>query len=323
MVVERAALHEHLDGCLLPGTLLELSGKMGFSLGVDDDASLEGFLRKAARGSLQEYLSVFKATTRVLRDEDSLERVAYEHVEQMLEDDVVVGEIRFAPSLVGGGRARMERSIEAVWRGMERGMRGTGMRGGVVVCAMRDDSVSEAEEVARAAVRMSGAVVGFDLAGAERGWRASRLKGAVEVAVAGGLGVTVHAGEADGVEAVRDALLVGAMRVGHGVSLRDDIRYENGEAVLGEVAADIVHRRIPVEVCISSNIHTRAVESLEEHPVLDFVRAGVRVTLQTDNRLVSMTTIREEEARAKEVGLSEEEIAACREVGVQASFVGC
>lgn len=316
----RAALHEHLDGCLHPRTLLELASRKGVSLGVGDEDALRAMLKERAQGSLEAYLSTFRLTVGVLEDEQSLERVAYEHIEQLLDEGVGVAEIRFAPKIVGPS---MHRAIEAVWRGMERGMAGTSMRGGIIVCAMREEGPEGSLEVARVASYLRGAVVGFDLAGMERGHRASKHQSAIETALEAGLGLALHAGEADGIESVRDAMEMGAVRLGHGVALGRGLRRseETGEYVLSETAQMALDRGVVLEVCVSSNVDTRAVESVESHPVVDLIRAGFRVSLQTDNRLMSGVTMGYEEALVRGLGASEEEILQSRAAGLSATFV--
>jgi adenosine deaminase len=314
----RTVLHEHLDGCLLPGTLLELANARGVSLGVDDEDGLRKLLSLGVKGSLAAYLRCFAMTTAVLQDVAALERVAFEHGEQMLAEGVTRAEVRFAPQLHG---EEMHRSVEAVWRGLERSTRGTEMRAGVLVCGIRESDPMIVERAAQVACEMRGVVVGFDLAGMELGHLASAHRSALALVREGGLPLTLHAGEADGVASIRDALEMGATRLGHGVRLVEDIWLEDGEVVLGEVAQAVLDEQVVLEVCVSSNLDTRVFASLTEHPVLRLMRLGFAVTLQTDNRLMSQTTLEREEALVLSLGATAQEIEAMRATAAVASFV--
>lgn len=318
MTPPRAALHEHLDGCVLPSTLLELAAKRGVSLGVSDERELLAMIAAGVRGSLDAYLRCFAMTTAVLQDERALERVAFEHAEQLMAEGVTLAEVRFAPQLHGDS---MHRSVEAVWRGLERATVGTEMRAGVVVCGIRESAPAIVRRAAEVACEMHGAVVGFDLAGMEVGHLPSEHREALELVRAHGVPLTLHAGEAAGVESVREAIAMGAVRLGHGVRVIEDVTVENGAMVLGEVAGEVLRRGVVLEVCVSSNLDTHVVQRLEEHPVLSLMRAGFAVTLQTDNRLMSRTTLAREEGLVMSLGASAAEIQATREAGLAASFV--
>jgi adenosine deaminase len=233
----------------------------------------------------------------------------------------VYAEIRFAPSLhLQRGMSRRE-VIEAVAAGLGEGERATGMPARVIVDAMRHES--DSLEVAEAAAEFAGRiVVGFDLAGPEAGYPASLHRPALEQAREAGLRLTIHAGEADGPSSIADALDCGAERLGHGVRVVDDVAFRDGEIVdLGPVARRVHREGIPLEVCPSSNVHTRAVPSIDAHPAAALLRAGFAVTLNTDNRLMSRTSMTHEfEIAQQELGMSFGDLHAVTRQAVEAAF---
>lgn len=290
----KVLLHEHLDGGVRPATVIDLARDHGYrQLPTEDPAELaDWFHRGAQRGSLPEYLEGFAHTTAVMQTRDALERIAYEFIEDMALDGVVYAEVRFAPVFHTGQGLTQDEVVEAVIEGLARGQREYGIAWGLILCAMRDrtDSLEAAELAIRWRER---GVVGFDLAGGEAGHPPKKHLPAFEAIRRANFHITIHAGEAFGPESIWQALQwCGAHRLGHATRLRNDITVlPDGSLRLGELAQYILDRRIPLEMCLLSNIHTGACASIEEHPFPLFHRAGFRVCLNTDDRLMSDTSM--------------------------------
>lgn len=315
---ERVSLHEHLDGSLLTGTLIELAAGCGVNLPESDEAGLTTWLRQQVRGSLGQYLSCFALTTAVMQTEENLERVAYEHMAQLHEDRVAYAELRFAPQLHAPGWVD---SIEAVGSGVRRGMAEFGIEAGIIVCAMRDQDPAHSLAAAHAAVAHP-MVVGFDLAGEEWGHPPTEHREALAVIREAGIALTIHAGEGDGVASISAAIEAGATRLGHGVRIIEDITQTDRGVHLGSTAGRIREEGIHLEVCISSNVDT-GLYPVEQHPVLQLHRAGLNVGLSTDNRMMSATNLEREEQIARRIlGGSEDEIRAMRANAARARFTG-
>ena len=297
----KVVLHDHLDGGLRPQTVLDLAAAAGYlSLPASDAASLARWFHQAGAVSLEQYLEAFAHTYGVMQTPEAMRRVAREAVEDMAAAGVVYAEIRFAPTLhISGGMSR-EDAITGVLAGLNDAEAASGVPGRVIVDALRQQG--DSLEVARAAGRFAGAgVVGFDLAGPERGFPAAEHLPAIEHARGAGLRVTLHAGEGDGVESIAGALRCGAERIGHGVRIIEDTVVRDGAIVdLGPVAREVRDRRIPLEVCPVSNLDTAMYASPEVHPVGLLHRAGFTVTLSTDNRLMSDTSMLKEFALVSE-----------------------
>ncbi len=299
----KVLLHEHLDGGLRPATVIELAAEVGYdALPTTDAGELAGwFHRGAQRGNLPEYLEGFAHTIAVMQQRGALERVACEFIEDMAADGVVYAEVRFAPVFHTAGGLDQDEVVEAVVAGLERGRRATGVEWGLIICAMRDrnDSLEAAELAIRWRDR---GVVGFDLAGGEAGYPPKKHLDAFQAIHRANFAITIHAGEAFGLESIWQALQwCGAHRLGHGTRLLDDIqRGEGGDGdgkgavKFGTLAQYILDRRIPLEMCLSSNVHTGACPSIAEHPFPLFHREGFRVFLNTDDRLMSDTEMSKE-----------------------------
>lgn len=313
----RVSLHEHLDGSLRPATLLELGHQAGVLLPADDAAGLTTYLRDAVRGSLARYLACFDLTVAVLQTEEALERAAYEHAEQLSADNCDRGEIRFAPQLHAPGHAA---SIRAVLAGLERARTDGHCDTTLIVCAMRNLDPRDSEAVARAAADNPGCV-GFDLAGMELNHPPQHHHGALGVTREAGLGLTIHAGEADGPASIMAALDAGASRIGHGVRIFDDIRRGPRGPLLGPVARRVLETGTHLEVCPTSNLDTNVYPTAGEHPVMTLHRIGFNVGLSTDNRLMSGTTLEREERLCRaHLYASGREIDAMREAARAALF---
>jgi adenosine deaminase len=304
----KVLLHEHLDGVLRPATVIELAGDCGYAeLPTRDPEELaRWFYQGANQGSLAKYLEGFKHTISVTQTEQALERVAYEQAEDLSRDGVVYYETRFAPLFHTTKGLTHQQVVTAVLKGMARGRRDFGVQSGLIICAMRNMNVSL--EMAELAVdfRERG-VVGFDLAGEEGGYPPKKHVDAFHYIQRENFNITVHAGEGFGKESIWQAIqYCGAHRIGHGTRLIDDIAVAGGRAVkLGDLAQYVLDKRIPLEVCLLSNVHTGATPSLEQHPFKILYQEKFRVTLNTDNRLMSDTTMTKEfEAAAETFGLT-------------------
>jgi adenosine deaminase len=281
----KAELHVHLDGSLRPATMLELAAAQGLPLPADTPAGLVRALSGRHATSLEDYLTRYDLTLSVMQTAAALERIAYEFLLDSAAEQVRYVEVRYSP-LLHRPALSLGEAIEAPLRGLARAGRETGTKFGLIVCGIRTRPPAASLELARAAVDYRGAgVVAFDLAGAERGHPAEDHRAAFELAARCGLACTCHAGEGDGPHSIRQALhACGAQRIGHGTRLGED------PALLEYV----VEHRIPLDMCITSNVHTRAVPAAASHPLARYLAQGVVVTLNTDGRLVDGVTLTDE-----------------------------
>ena len=281
----KAELHVHLDGSLRPATMLELAREQHVRLPADTPEGLTLALSVQGVHSLEEYLTKYQLTLAVMQTAAALERIAYEFVVDLAAEQVRYVEVRYSP-LLHRPALTLTQAIEAPLRGIERAVRETGTRVGLIVCGIRTLPPAMSLELAQVAVGYrSAGVVGFDLAGAEHGHPAEDHRAAFALAVQHGLACTCHAGEGDGPASIHQALQsCGAQRIGHGTRLGED------PALLEYVVA----QRIPLEMCLTSNLHTHAVPSLTTHPFRRYLEQGVVVTLNTDGRLVDGVTLTDE-----------------------------
>lgn len=306
--IPKALLHEHLDGGLRPQTVIDLARDCGYAgLPTDDAKALgEWFHRGANKGSLPEYLEGFAHTIAVMQTRSAIERVAFEFIEDMHEDGVVYAEVRFAPVFHTRIGLTPEAVVEAAIDGLNRGREKYGVEWGLIICAMRDrtDSLEWAEMAIDFRHR---GVVGFDLAGEEAGFPPKKHIDAFHAIQQANFFSTLHAGEAFGIASIWQALQIcGAHRLGHATRLTDGMTVVDGRIVnMGSLAQYILDRRIPLEMCLSSNVHTGAVRSMAEHPFKLYFDRGFRVTLNTDDRLMSDTSMtREFQIAVEQFGLS-------------------
>ncbi|MDO5634028.1 MAG: adenosine deaminase [Micrococcus sp.] len=313
----KVSLHDHLDGGLRVATVLELALQAGIDVPADTVEGLADWFAEHANGdSLEKYLEVFALTTSVMQTAEQLQRVAREFVEDLVSDGVVYGEIRWAPEQHLNGGLSLDETVEAVQAGLEEAVEaaaetGHFIRVGQLVTAMRH--ADRGQEIAELAVRHRDAgVVGFDIAGAEAGFPASRFAETFTWLAQQQLPVTVHAGEGDGLASIQSALVDGrALRLGHGVKIAEDITVEFGGTApdgtpvdentgvvdLGHTAAWVRDRGIALEICPSSNLQTGAVDpeaGIAAHPIDMLIQLGFRVTVNTDNRLVSDVSLTDE-----------------------------
>ncbi|HET6202509.1 MAG TPA: adenosine deaminase [Planctomycetota bacterium] len=295
--VPKVVLHDHLDGALRPRTIVDLARETGYrDLPTNDsDALAAWFRRPESRGSLREFLKGFVHTIGVLQTPEAIERVAYEYLEDCAEEGIAYAECRFAPCFLTQRGLTLEEVARAALRGFGRAKAKLGVGFGVLLCGMRDRA--DTLETAELAVDLRDqGVVGFDLAGEEAGFPPKRHLEAFQFVQRANFSNTIHAGEAFGLESIWQALqYCGAHRIGHGIRLADDIAVADGRIVkLGRLAQFVLDKRIPLEVCLTSNILTGAVPSLERHPFPLFFRAHFRVTLNPDDRLMCDTTATKE-----------------------------
>ena len=292
----KVELHDHLDGGLRPATIIELAGKTGVKLPAEEPAALASwFHRGADRQSLALYLEGFRVVLSVMQSEEALERIACESLEDRAQDGIVYVELRFAPVLCTAGGLNLEEVVRAVLRGLEQGKHSTGVEYGLILCGMRDQTVSlETAELA-VSFREKG-VVGFDLAGDEYGHPPKKHLDAFEFIRRMNFNITLHAGEAFGMESIWQAIqYCGAHRIGHATRLREDMAIHGTRIEkMGSLAHFIRDKRIPLEMCLSSNVHTGAAASLDDHPFPVYYRNNFRAILCTDNRLMSNTTLSKE-----------------------------
>ena len=299
----KAELHVHLDGCLRPQTMLELARAQGIRLPADTPDALAEALHVKHAKSLEEYLTKYEITLSVMQTAPALERIAYEFVLDAAADGVRYVEVRYSP-LLHRPSLTLAQAIEAPLAGIKRGE--TERRGGIkvslIVCGIRTRPAAESLELARVAAQYRAAgVVAFDLAGAERGFPARDHRAAFEYAAGHGMACTCHAGEGDGPDSIHQALHdCGARRIGHGTRLGED------PALL----ADVIARNIPLEMCLTSNLHTHTVGSIAEHPFKRYLEQGVVVTLNTDGRLVDGISLTDEYFLAQSsFGLTKQDLA--------------
>src|SRR5216683_1125566 len=312
--VPKVLLHDHLDGGLRPATIVDLAEQNGYlGLPTSDPAELGSMISAAAaeHGSLELYLETFKHTVEVMQTRDSLIRVAAECAEDLAADGIVYAEVRFAPELHVTAGLSLDEVVQAVLEGFAAGSSGRGIRVYGLLTAMR--TAARSLEIAELAVRYrDDGIVGFDIAGAEAGNRPSRHLDAFQYVARENFHITIHAGEGFGLPSIWEAVQwCGAERLGHGVRIIDDITVlPDGTAELGRLAAFVRDRRVPLEMCPTSNVHTGAAATIADHPIDLLRRLRFRVTLNTDNRLMSGVSMSSEFAAldaAFGIGLGEME----------------
>jgi adenosine deaminase len=296
--VPKALLHDHLDGGLRPNTIIELSREHNITIPENNPEKLAHWFHKGAdKGNLTEYLKGFSITTGVMQTEHALHRIAFEMMEDMKKDGVAYVETRFSPLYHTKFGLSHDQVVDSVLRGLKDGARTFNVKFGLVICSMRNLPPSSSLEMAKLAVRFrEQGVVGFDLAGDELGFPPKDHLEAFHYIQRNNFYITIHAGEAFGKESIWQALqFCGTHRIGHGMHLKDDIMTENNEIIeMGYLSRYVRDRRIPLEVCLSSNVHTGAMPNLRYHPFPIFYKNGFRVILNTDNRLMSNTTLTKE-----------------------------
>jgi adenosine deaminase len=297
-LVPKVLLHDHLDGGLRPQTIIEIAKDQKYSkLPTSDAGELgEWFFRGANKGNLVEYLQGFEHTCAVMQTKESLHRVAYEMMEDMKNDGVCYVETRFAPVFHTAKGLYNEDVVQAVLEGLEHGKRDFGVGYGLILCGMRN--MKNTLEISELAVNFRNqGVVGFDLAGEEGGYPPKKHIEAFQFIQRANFNITIHAGEAFGKESIWQAIQwCGAHRIGHATHLVEDIFLDNERNVVrfGELAQYVLDKRIPLEICLLSNVHTGAVDKIENHPFGILFKEKFRVTINTDDRLMSNTNMTKE-----------------------------
>ena len=292
----KVLLHDHLDGGVRPQTVVELAAEYGYKglPTTDVDDLSKWFHRGAKRNDLVLYLETFAHTVGVMQDRDAIERVSFECARDLANDGVVYAEVRMAPELCTEKGLTLDEVMKAILDGFRRGSAGTDLTIYAICSAMR--TAARSLEIAELAVRWRDeGVVGFDIAGAEAGYPPTRHLEAFNHVQRENFHTTIHAGEAFGLPSIWEAVqLCGAERLGHGVRIVDDITGEPGNERLGRLAEYVRDRRVPLELCPTSNVNTGVVKTFADHPIGMLRRLRFRVTVNTDNRLMSNTSMTKE-----------------------------
>ncbi len=310
----KTELHVHLDGSLRPETLIELGELSGKDLPSTGPAELAEHMLAEDTRNLEEYLAKFETTLSVLQHADALERVAFELAEDNARENVRYLEVRYSPILHTREGLPLTEAVKAPLRGLKRAEEQYGIRTGLIICGIRDMEAHTSRDLADLTVAFKGqGVVAFDLAGAEYNYPAKKHRDAFFTVINRNMATTIHAGEAYGPESIHQALhYCRANRIGHGTRLYED----------PDLMQFVIDFRVPLEICLTSNVQTGAVASYAEHPVRRYFDAGVVVTLNTDNRLMSGTTVTDEYWKAHEhLGFTWEELRQVARMGFESAFL--
>ncbi|MDQ3555651.1 MAG: adenosine deaminase [Gemmatimonadota bacterium] len=307
-------LHVHLDGSLRPETMLELADVQRKPMPAGDPESLREYMHVRDARNLVDYLARFEITLSVMQTADAMERIAYELAEDLAGENVRYAEIRYSPILNIQGGLPLTEAVDAPLRGLKRAEKDFGIRTAIIICGIRNMDPATSRDLADLTVAYKGrGVVAFDLAGAEYNYPAKKHRDAFFTVINKNMAATIHAGEAYGAESIHQALhYCGAHRIGHGTRLYEDpdlMRYVNDF-------------RVPIEICLTSNVQTQAVASFTEHPLRRYYDAGLILSLNTDNRLMSATTVTDEFWRAHQhLGFTWEELIELSLMGFDSSFL--
>ena len=307
-------LHVHLDGSVRPETMIELAREYGKEMPKWDPEELREYMFVKDARNLVDYLSRFDITLSIMQTAESLERIAYELAEDASKENLRYMEVRYSPVLHIQGGLSLNEAVDAPLRGLRRAEQDFGIRTGVIICGLRNMSPRTSMELADLTVdHRERGVIAFDLAGAEKDNPAKDHKDSFYKVINANIAATIHAGEAFGPESIHQALhYCNANRIGHGTRLFEDPN-------LMQYVNDF---RIPLEICITSNVQTKAVNSFEEHPVRLYYDEGLVVTLNTDNRLMSGTSVTEEFWRAHQhLGFTWDELCDVTVMGFQSAFL--
>ena len=310
----KAELHVHLDGSLRPGTMLELAKEYGKPMPAANPEALADYMHVQDARNLVEYLERFEITLSVMQTAEALERIAYELAEDLAAENVRYAEIRYSPILNIREGLPLTEAVDAPLRGLKRAEQDFGIRTGVIICGIRNMDPGTSRDLADLTVAYKDrGVVAFDLAGAEYNYPAKKHKDAFYTVINKNMAATIHAGEAYGPESIHQALhYCQADRIGHGTRLFEDpdlLRYVNDF-------------RIPIEICLTSNVQTRAVQKFADHPLRMYYDEGIVLSLNTDNRLMSATTVTEEYWRAhRHQGFTWNELVDISLMGFKSAFM--
>ena len=290
-------LHDHLDGGLRPSTAIELAKSINYTPLLEID-NVESFFDRSSSVSLEEYLEAFTHTIALMQNYSSIERIAFEAAEDMHLNGINFYESRYAPFYSVNNEMTPLDVIDAVNSGFKIAENTYGIKSGLILCGMRNDP-KDVIKVANLCIEAKNKIIGFDIAGPELHFPPSLFGESFKKVKDLGVNITIHAGEGDGVNSIADALDNGAMRLGHGVRIIEDIN----DNKIGKTASKVIDLQIPLEICITSNIHTNMYKNYESHPIVDLIDLGFNVYLNTDNRLMSNTSISKELEIAKNLGI--------------------
>tara|TARA_B100001250_G_scaffold353980_1_gene327581 strand:- start:378 stop:1322 length:945 start_codon:yes stop_codon:yes gene_type:complete len=301
--MDKAVLHDHLDGGLRGTTALELAKQASYKplLNVKD---INKFFDRSDCVSLEDYLEAFIHTTALMNTYDNLERIAFEAAEDMHNNGINLYESRYAPLYSVNSELSIKSVLEAINSGFKQAESLYGIKSGLILCGMRNDK-NNVEKVGSIAIDYKQFIIGFDIAGPELNYRPSIFKETFNKVKDAGVNITIHAGEGDNVSSIKDAIDNGAQRIGHGVRIIEDIDVES--KVMGNTAEFILNNQIPLEICITSNIHTNMYKDYINHPVKELIDFGFNVTINTDNRLMSNTDIKKELVHCNKIGIKNPE----------------
>jgi adenosine deaminase len=296
----KAILHDHLDGGLRPSTALELAKQINYTPLLETD-DVSSFFDRSDSSSLDHYLEAFTHTIALMQTETNLERIAYEAAEDMHNNGINIYESRYAPFYSVNETLSPIKVIDSINSGFKKAENDFGIKSGLILCGMRHD-FDNVGLVAELAIETKDKIIGFDIAGPELNFMPSLFETSFRKIKEAGINITIHAGEGDGVNSIKDALSNGAQRIGHGVRIIEDINLETGE--LGDTSKQIIDNQIALEVCITSNIHTNMYRSVDDHPIKNLIDFGFNISLNTDNRLMSNTTVSKEIQIAESLGIA-------------------
>ena len=296
----KAVLHDHLDGGLRAITAKELAIKDNYTplLNVDD---VESFFNRESSESLEDYLEAFVHTTALMNSYENLERIAFEAAEDMHNEGITHYESRYAPLYSVNNSLTPKDVIDAINSGFKQAEDLYGIKSGLILCGMRNDT-NNVKQVTEIAINYKDKIIGFDIAGPELNYLPSLFSDEFKKLVENNVNLTIHAGEGDGVNSIQEALENGAKRIGHGVRIIEDIDLETG--LFGPTATYILENNIPLEICITSNIHTNMYSDYKDHPIKDLIDLNFPVTINTDNRLMSNTNILKEITIAENLNIT-------------------
>mgnify|MGYP005675127403 FL=1 len=297
--MNKAILHDHLDGGLRPSTALELAREINYSPLLEAD-DIELFFDRSNSSSLDKYLEAFTHTIALMQSKNNLERIAYEAAEDMFKNGITMYESRYAPFYSVNNNLSPVSVIDSINSGFKEAEYDYGIKSGLILCGMRHD-FENVDLVSELAIANKNKIIGFDIAGPELNFMPSLFTKSFKKVSDAGINITIHAGEGDGIHSIKDALDNGAKRIGHGVRIIEDVNLESKQ--IGETGREILNKQIPLEICITSNIHTNMYKTVEDHPIKNLIDIGFNVSLNTDNRLMSNTTVTKEVEIAKSLGI--------------------
>ncbi|MBT5021542.1 adenosine deaminase [Candidatus Woesearchaeota archaeon] len=311
--IPKTDLHVHLGGSIRLTTLIDEAKRQGIDLPSTEPDELRQYVVQTDAESLEQYLEAFKITESVMKDAEALKRVAYELVEDVAAENGKLIEVRYAPTNYRTDKLKLYKIIESVLEGLQKGEKDFGVHTGLIICGIKTD-VEATTEAARATLNyIDQGVVGFDMAGKEYGMRPKNFLKVLQPIFDYMLPLTIHAGEAYGAKSIKEAInYLNARRIGHGTNIFEDPR----------LVKYAVRTRLPLEICVSSNLHTKAIPSIDTHPIRQMMRRGIRCSLNTDNRLVSHTNITKEMLLlVSELGFRKGDLKKLVKDGVKSAFI--